>query len=44
MSLVTVSPQFMGLPILPGKAADGARTLTIRDSQHQYVYREAAAR
>ncbi|WP_205421041.1 serine hydrolase domain-containing protein [Sphingomonas mesophila] len=44
VSLVTVSPQFMGLPILPGKAADGARTLTIRDSQHQYVYREAAAR
>jgi CubicO group peptidase (beta-lactamase class C family) len=42
LSFVTSSPQILGLALQPGKAADGARTLTIRDPQHEYVYREAA--
>ncbi len=41
LSFVTASPELAGLPVVPGKAADGARTLTIRDSQHEYIYREA---
>lgn len=41
LSFVTASPEFAGLPVVPGKAADGLRTLTIRDSQHEYIYREA---
>lgn len=41
LSFVTASPNIAGLPVVPGKATDGVRTLTIRDSQHEYVYREA---
>ena len=41
LSFVTATPDFAGLPVVPGKAADGTRTLTIRDSQHEYIYREA---
>ena len=41
LSFVTASPELAGLPVVPGKAADGSRTLTIRDSQHEYIYREA---
>ncbi len=41
LSFVTANPEIAGLPVVPGKAADGSRTLTIRDSQHEYVYREA---
>ena len=41
LSFVTANPEFAGLPVVPGKAADGLRTLTIRDSQHEYIYREA---
>ena len=40
VSFVTSSPEFAGLTVIPGKAPDGTRTLTIRDSQHEYVYRE----
>ena len=41
LSFVTASPNIAGLPVVPGKATDGVRTLTIRDSQHEYIYREA---
>jgi hypothetical protein len=40
LSFVSANPGFLGLPIVPGKATDGGRTLTIRDQQHEYVYRE----
>lgn len=41
LAFVTVDSGFIGLPLVPGKASDGARTLAIRDQQHEYVYREA---
>ena len=41
LSFVTASPDLVGLSVVPGKAVDGTRTLTIRDSQHEYIYREA---
>ena len=43
LSFVTASPNIAGLPVVPDKAKDGVRTLTIRDSQHEYVYRAAPA-
>ena len=39
MSLVTVGPGAIGIETLVGTAANG-RTLTVRDSQHEYVYTE----
>jgi len=39
MSLVTIGPGAIGLETLVGQGADG-RTLTVRDSQHEYVYVE----
>jgi hypothetical protein len=38
MSFTTVVPGFMGLEFVAG---DG--TLTLRDAQHEYVYKAAAA-
>ena len=40
VSIVSVGPGGIGLDALVGKAADGARTLTVRDAQHEYVYTE----
>jgi CubicO group peptidase (beta-lactamase class C family) len=40
VSLVTIAPGAIGLDAVIGEAG-GQRTLTIRDSQHQYVYTEA---
>jgi CubicO group peptidase (beta-lactamase class C family) len=39
VSLVTVGPGAIGLETLVGRGPDG-RTLTVRDSQHEYVYAE----
>ena len=39
VSLVTVGPGAIGIEALVGEGANG-RTLTIRDSQHEYVYAE----
>jgi CubicO group peptidase (beta-lactamase class C family) len=39
ISLVTVGPGAIGLETLVGQGANG-RTLTVRDSQHEYVYVE----
>ncbi len=39
MSLVTVGPGAIGIETLVGTSANG-RTLTVRDSQHEYVYTE----
>jgi CubicO group peptidase (beta-lactamase class C family) len=39
-SLVTIAPGSIGLDAVIGEA-NGLKTLTIRDSQHQYVYTEA---
>ena len=39
LSLVTVDPSVLGFEIVTG-GAPGARTLTVRDSQHEYVYAE----
>ncbi len=39
ISLVTAGPGAIGVEALVGNR-DGARTLTIRDSQHEYVYTE----
>jgi CubicO group peptidase (beta-lactamase class C family) len=39
VSLVSVGPGAIGLEALVG-GTPGARTLTVRDSQHEYVYRE----
>ncbi len=39
LSLVSTSPGAIGLDAVIGKA-NGARTLTVRDSQHEYVYTE----
>jgi hypothetical protein len=38
-SLVSIAPGNIGLDAVIG-AKDGLRTLTIRDSQHEYVYTE----
>jgi CubicO group peptidase (beta-lactamase class C family) len=40
VSLVSAAPGLVGVEALVGNK-DGARTLTIRDSQHEYVYTEA---
>ena len=40
VSLVSVGPGAIGVDALIGER-DGARTLTIRDSQHEYIYTEA---
>ena len=39
-SFVPIDPGRVGLPIVAGKNADGARTLTARDAQHEYVFVE----
>lgn len=39
LSLVTVDPALVGFELVTGGAPD-ARTLTVRDSQHEYVYAE----
>jgi len=39
-SLITIDPGVLGFEVLPGTSGD-KRTLTIRDSQHEYVYTEA---
>jgi len=39
ISLVSISPGAIGLDAVIGRAS-GARTLTVRDSQHEYVYTE----
>jgi CubicO group peptidase (beta-lactamase class C family) len=40
-SLVTIDPSIGGFAFVVG-AKDGKRTLTVRDSQHEYVFTEAA--
>lgn len=40
ISLITIAPGNIGLDAVIGRAAGGARTLTVRDSQHDYVYTE----
>ena len=40
-SLVTIDPGAVGFEIMPG-TSNGKRTLTIRDTQHEYVYTEAS--
>jgi CubicO group peptidase (beta-lactamase class C family) len=40
ISIVSIGPGSIGLDALVGKDANGARTLTVRDSQHEYVYSE----
>jgi CubicO group peptidase (beta-lactamase class C family) len=40
-SLITIDPGVLGFEVLPGTSG-GKRTLTIRDSQHEYVYTEAS--
>ena len=42
VSLVSIVPGAIGLDAVIG-GANGARTLTVRDSQHDYVYTESAA-
>jgi len=39
ISLVSINPGAIGLDAVIGRAS-GARTLTVRDSQHEYVYTE----
>jgi CubicO group peptidase (beta-lactamase class C family) len=39
VSLITIDPGVLGFEVLPGSSA-GKRTLTVRDSQHEYVYME----
>jgi len=39
VSIVTAGPGAIGVEALVGKQG-GSRTLTIRDSQHEYVYTE----
>ncbi|HEX8512535.1 MAG TPA: serine hydrolase domain-containing protein [Allosphingosinicella sp.] len=41
VSLVTIDPSIGGFPFVVG-AKDGKRTLTVRDSQHEYVFTEVA--
>jgi CubicO group peptidase (beta-lactamase class C family) len=40
VSIVSIAPGGIGLDALVGTDAKGARTLTVRDSQHEYVYTE----
>ncbi|MDB5670952.1 MAG: Beta-lactamase class family protein, partial [Alphaproteobacteria bacterium] len=40
VSIVSIAPGNIGLDALVGTNAQGARTLTVRDSQHEYVYTE----
>ena len=40
VSIVSIAPGAIGLDALVGKDAQGVRTLTVRDSQHAYVYTE----
>ncbi|QKS02044.1 beta-lactamase family protein [Sphingomonas sp. CL5.1] len=40
VSIVSIAPGAIGVEALVGANADKARTLTIRDSQHEYVYTE----
>ena len=40
ISLITIDPGTTGFEFVVGKGADGARTLTIRDAQHEYVFVE----
>jgi CubicO group peptidase (beta-lactamase class C family) len=44
VSFVTTVPGLVGLPLVAGKAADGKRTLTVRDAQHEYVFTETATK
>jgi hypothetical protein len=39
-SLIALAPSVVGFELVPGNA-NGKRTLTVRDSQHEYVYAEA---
>lgn len=39
-SLVALAPSVLGFELVPGNA-NGKRTITVRDSQHEYVYAEA---
>jgi CubicO group peptidase (beta-lactamase class C family) len=39
-SLIALAPSVVGFELVPGNA-NGKRTLTVRDSQHEYVYVEA---
>jgi hypothetical protein len=39
-SLVALAPSVLGFELVPGNAK-GKRTITVRDSQHEYVYAEA---
>lgn len=41
VSFVTIDPGIVGLAFVAG-TREGRRTLTVRDSQHEYVYTEAA--
>ncbi len=38
-SLITIDPGVLGFELVVGEA-NGRRTLTVRDSQHEYVYTE----
>jgi CubicO group peptidase (beta-lactamase class C family) len=40
LSIVSIAPGAIGLEALVGTTAGGLRTLTVRDSQHEYVYTE----
>ncbi len=40
VSLVSIGPGAIGLDALVGTDAGGHRTLTVQDSQHQYIYAE----
>jgi hypothetical protein len=40
ISLVSTSPGISGVELVVGEA-DGRKTLTVRDLQHEYVFREA---
>ncbi len=40
MSFFTIDPGMIGFEFVAG-SKDGKRTLTIRDSQHEYLYTEA---
>lgn len=41
LSFVTIDPGLDGFAFVVGKSTGGARTLTVRDGQHEYVFTEA---
>lgn len=44
LSFVAITPGQDGFQFVVGTAADGRRTLTLRDAQHEYVFRERSAK